>query len=79
MRVFVFQSRRDPLLVAFSRDASGKNLPRKLRPWIKGEGTALSVGGQVEEIGSADPVIAAIEERGFYVGRAKVERARLRH
>jgi hypothetical protein len=79
MRVFIFQSRRDPLVVAFSRDASGKNLPRKLGPWAKLDGAALSVGGEIEEIGSADPVIAAIEEQGFYVGRTKVEGTRFGH
>ena len=72
MRVFLFQSRRDPLLVPFSRDESGKNLPPKRGPWTKLKGAAISVGGEIGEIGSTDPVIADIEERGFYVGRSKV-------
>jgi hypothetical protein len=65
--------------VAFSRDPSGKNLPPKLGPWTNREGTALSVGGEIAEIGVADPVIAAIEERGFYVGRTKVKGTRFAH
>jgi hypothetical protein len=72
VRAFLFQSRRDPLLVAFSRDASGKNLPSKLGPWIKLEGAPISVGGEIAGIGSTDPVIADIEEQGFFVGRTKV-------
>jgi hypothetical protein len=70
VHVFLFQSLHDPSVVAFTRDASGMNLPTKLGPWTNVPGAVLSVGGDALGIGGLSPVIAAIEERGFYIAQS---------
>lgn len=66
----LFQSAADPAVFGFTRDATGQNLPGKFAPWHKssqGGSLYLGIGESSAQLGAADPVIRAVQTRGFYL------------
>jgi len=70
MQVFIFQSSIDSEVFGFTKDQAGGNLPPDLGPWKPHGNAAMSTGQGVAGIGPSDPILAAIEASGFYVGRS---------
>jgi hypothetical protein len=68
MMINLFQSAVDPEVFGFTRDATGQNLPAQFAPWRKssqGGSLYLGIGESSAALGSADPVIRAVQTQGF--------------
>ena len=66
----LFQSATVPEVLGFTRDATGQNLPEKFAPWRKstrGGTLYLGIGESSAQLGAEDPVIRAVQTRGFYL------------
>ncbi|MFL5255354.1 MAG: hypothetical protein ACJ8AI_21160 [Rhodopila sp.] len=80
MKVYIFQSGKEPDVVGFTVDATGANLPASLAPWSAWtEWTASKEEAAIEavhddanpaDLGASAAGIAAIGRDGFYVVRA---------
>ena len=66
MRIYVFKSKRDPLVLAFSSDRYGANLPAELAPWRSLWGAILPPG---PDFGAFTATRAEVEANGFCVRR----------
>ena len=78
MKVYVFQSGKEPDLVGFTVDATGANLPADLAPWTAWTPSEAEAAIETEpdaaaatDIGPSAPALAAIERDGFHVLRAE--------
>jgi hypothetical protein len=69
MRVFIYQSQRDPGLFAFTNDRTGSNLPAELAPWRAFGGQAIASHRDFSGLGDSDAVTAALEADGYYIAR----------
>jgi hypothetical protein len=70
MMINLFQSGVDPEVFGFTQDATGRNLPERFAPWTKsskGGSLYLGVGESSAQLGSDDPVIRAVQTKGFYL------------
>jgi hypothetical protein len=66
----LFQSAADPDVFGFTRDATGQNLPERFAPWRKssqGGSLYLGIGESSAQLGTDDPVVRAVQTRGFYL------------
>lgn len=66
----LFQSDVDPEVFGFTRDATGQNLPVRFAPWRKASQRGslyLGSGECSAQLGSADPVVQAVQTHGFYL------------
>ena len=81
MKVYIFQSGKEPDIVGFTVDETGTNLPASLAPWspwtawtASEEEAALEAAPEAPDTASTGPsaaALAAIERDGFYVARAE--------
>jgi len=71
MQVYLFNSRQEPAVLAFSTDSAGTNLPASLGPWIPLGDRQISEHG-VDGIGNSDVIGATIETVGYYIARAQI-------
>ena len=66
----LFQSVVNPEVFGLTLDSTGENLPDKFAPWRKagnGGSLYLGTGESSDQLGSADPVLRAVESQGFYL------------
>jgi hypothetical protein len=81
MKVYIFQSGKQPDVVGFTVDETGGNLPTALAPWsawtawtASEEEAAIEAAPEAADpadLGASASAIAAIERDGFYVARAE--------
>lgn len=78
MKVYIFQSGKEPDMVGFTVDATGANLPLYLAPWNAWTPSEAEAAIETEtdtaaatDIGYSAPALAAIERDGFHVLRAE--------
>jgi hypothetical protein len=78
MKVFIFQSGRQPDVVGFTRDGTGGNLPAALAPWsawtewtASEEEAAIEASPEAAGGGASASAVEAIERDGYYVARAE--------
>jgi hypothetical protein len=77
MMINLFQSEVDLEVFGFTRNATGENLPVQFAPWrkvSKGGSLYLGTGEFSAQLGSADPVIRAVQSEGFYLVGARPRR-----
>ncbi len=60
--LFVFRSKQNARLFAFTRNMTGANLPDQYGPW---QPSIIAAVGE-----PSDVVLSAIETRGFYLSRS---------
>jgi hypothetical protein len=66
MQIYLFASRLEPNLMAFTVDPTGANLPSNYGPWeTAGTGAAVPVGP------TADPVAREVARHGFFLVTGK--------
>jgi hypothetical protein len=73
----LFQSDLDPEVFGFTQDSTGQNLPETFAPWRKssrGGSLYLGVGESSDQLASADPVIRAVQSRGFFLVETRARR-----
>jgi hypothetical protein len=66
----LFQSDADPEVFGFTRDPTGQNLPARFAPWRKASHAGslyLGTGESSAELGAKDPVIRAVQTKGYYL------------
>ncbi|HTW72351.1 MAG TPA: hypothetical protein VME47_20885 [Acetobacteraceae bacterium] len=81
MKIYIFQSGKEPDMVGFTVDVAGANLPAALAPWsawtawtASEEEAAIETSPEASDpatAGASAAAIAAIERDGFYVARAE--------
>ncbi|PPQ29098.1 hypothetical protein CCS01_22615 [Rhodopila globiformis] len=81
MKVYIFQSGKEPDMVGFTVDAAGANLPTALAPWAawtawtaSEEEAAIEASPEAPApatAGASAAAMAVIERDGFYVARAE--------
>jgi hypothetical protein len=62
MRIYVFVSRKDPNVLAFTLDETGDNLPAALGSWYQ----EVIPGISVIDIEN-DPISEAVRQHGYFV------------
>jgi hypothetical protein len=68
MGAYLFRSKSDPDVFAFTTDETGANLPQKYGPWQSpGQGQVISVG----EAALTGEIRDALAGRGYYIARTK--------
>jgi hypothetical protein len=67
-RTFMFCSKQNVRLFAFTRDATGSNLPGSHGPWLTSTCCAMQTKADEAEVAGA--VVSSIERRGFYLSRS---------
>jgi hypothetical protein len=71
VQVYLFISKRDLSVLAFTSHPTGANLPPDFAPWAPLGSRPMSADG-VSGIGGSDVIGTAIEANGYYVARAKI-------
>jgi hypothetical protein len=81
MKIYIFQSGKEPDVVGFTVDETGANLPASLAPWsawtawtASEEKAAIETAPEAPDPaspGASAAAIAAIGRDGFYVARAE--------
>jgi hypothetical protein len=66
-RSFIFCSKQNPRLLAFTLDPTGSNLPRSHGPWQPSNSVAAP--GTPRSPDRSLAVMTALESRGFYLSR----------
>jgi hypothetical protein len=71
MQVYLFISKRDSSVLAFTSDWVGANLPPNFAPWTPLGSRPMSVDG-VSGIDNSQVIGTMLEADGYYVARAKI-------
>jgi hypothetical protein len=70
MRVFIFQSRVDTGIIAFTLRQDGGNLPLEFSPWeARGHSAMLTGNGVAGIVGGTDVVFCGIQDNGYFLAR----------
>jgi hypothetical protein len=64
MNIYAYSSRKDPDVLGFTSDITGRNLPGKYAPWQPSNAGATIVTG-----GGDDPVSVAVQGVGYFIAR----------
>jgi hypothetical protein len=64
MKIYAYSSQKDPDVLGFTSDVTGKNLPGKYAPWQPSNAGATIVTG-----GGDDPVSVAVQGVGYFIAR----------
>jgi hypothetical protein len=67
MRIYVFVSRKDPNVLAFTSNETGDNLPAALSPWYQ----EVIPGISVIDIEN-DPISEAVRQHGYFVATDRI-------
>jgi hypothetical protein len=68
--ISIFCSAQNAQLFAFTRDATGLNLPREYGPWQHSNDPAMQGVVSGDEGRVSDAVLLSIDARGFYLSRS---------
>jgi len=63
MKIYAYSSQKDPNVLGFTRDITGKNLPGKFAPWESSNAGAVVIGN------GDDPVSTAVQAYGYFIAR----------
>jgi hypothetical protein len=64
MKIYAYSSQKDPDVLGFTSDITGRNLPGKYAPWRSSNAGATIVTG-----GGDDPVSVAVQGVGYFIAR----------